>query len=347
MSKRLQVIHEGQLDLVGFKIPCYVLEDGTRVLSSRGMQDALKLVDEQAPPSGQKPGTRMARLFGYTTLKEFIFKDKDLDHFKPIECYNGNQKISGYEATVLADICEAMLDARRAGVHLTVRQRLIADQAEMLMRGFARIGIISLVDEATGYQSIREKDALQEILRLYVSEDILKWQLTFKETFYMQIFRLKGWSYSATGIRKRPGIVGRYTNDYIYAAMPPGVMERIKEQTPKGKSEKFKYRFFQSLTPEIGREKLKEQILMVTTLMGASRSWQQFQMLFANMFGGQLKLDLGFDDTPNTPAKPKNDFDQNLKGLLNVPPPPKDDKGEMDDEEPETPPEPKPKKPKK
>jgi uncharacterized phage-associated protein len=33
-------------------LPCYVLEDGTRVLSSRGMQDALKMVDESSPTQG-------------------------------------------------------------------------------------------------------------------------------------------------------------------------------------------------------------------------------------------------------------------------------------------------------
>ena len=47
MSK-LKVMYEGILDLANCKIPCYVLEDGTRVLSGRQMQTALKLTDDMS-----------------------------------------------------------------------------------------------------------------------------------------------------------------------------------------------------------------------------------------------------------------------------------------------------------
>jgi len=34
--------HEGEINLVGVKLPCYVLEDGTRVLSVPETQEVLK-----------------------------------------------------------------------------------------------------------------------------------------------------------------------------------------------------------------------------------------------------------------------------------------------------------------
>jgi hypothetical protein len=34
---------KGELKLGDFSIPCYVLENGTRVLSGRGIQEALKM----------------------------------------------------------------------------------------------------------------------------------------------------------------------------------------------------------------------------------------------------------------------------------------------------------------
>jgi hypothetical protein len=40
------------------------------------------------------------------------------------------------------------------------RRSNIADQCEALVRGFARVGIIALVDKATGYQKDRARDAL-------------------------------------------------------------------------------------------------------------------------------------------------------------------------------------------
>ena len=165
MSKK--ITHEGIIDLNGFEIPCYVLEDGTRVLSGRGMQDALNMVDI-VPEGKQNVGTRLTRYLDQKSLKPFIFKGKDVDHFKPIVCYKGDTKINGFEATILSDICDGFLEARKH-IELSKRQQIIAEQAEILIRAFARVGIIALVDEATGYQEVREKDALKQFLQKLVN----------------------------------------------------------------------------------------------------------------------------------------------------------------------------------
>jgi len=166
-----EIKYEGDLDLAGLTIPCYVLKNGTRVLSGRGMQNALKMVDETTGGK-QSAGTRLLRYLNQKSLKEFIYNDKGQDHFKPIKCFRGETQINGYEATILADICDGFLEARKH-IHLSPRQEIIATQCEILMRGFAKVGIIALVDEATGYQYDREKDELQKILKLYISKDLL------------------------------------------------------------------------------------------------------------------------------------------------------------------------------
>lgn len=181
-----QIKYEGTLDLGGFTLPCYVLEDGTRVLSGRKMQETLKVVD------GNVSGTKLPQFLASSAFKPFIFNNKEAAHFEPIICYKGKQQINGYEATVLTDICEAVLSARRSGVKLTERQNIVANQCEILLSAFARIGIIALIDEATGYQNEREHFELQKILSAYISDEILKWQLTFTDDFYRQIYRLWG-----------------------------------------------------------------------------------------------------------------------------------------------------------
>src|SRR4051794_8117132 len=187
MNEKLRKVkYEGELDLAGFKLPCYVLEDGTRVLSTMGVQLALKMVDQN---DKQKSGTRLDENLNQKSLQPFISHRERPDGFKPIICYKGGVKINGYEATVLADICNIYLEARR-NIHLSPRQAIIADQCEILMRAFAKVGIIALVDEATGYQYEREKAELQAILKVFISEEILKWQETFQIDFYKQIFRL-------------------------------------------------------------------------------------------------------------------------------------------------------------
>lgn len=49
----------------------------------------------------------------------------------------------GYEASALADMCEVILDARKAGL-LRKAQLHYADYCEILLRSFARVGIIVL-----------------------------------------------------------------------------------------------------------------------------------------------------------------------------------------------------------
>nr|DAY33434.1 MAG TPA: P63C domain protein [Caudoviricetes sp.] len=292
-----QISHEGVLNLGGISIPCYVLEDGTRVLSGRGMQEALKMVDE-VEDGKQTAGTRLTRYLNQKSLKPFIYKDKEQDHFKPIICYKGTMKINGYEATILADICEAFLEARNI-IELSTRQKIIADQCEILVRGFARVGITALVDEATGYQYERERDALQVILKAYINEELLKWQKTFPDMFYYEIFRLNKWDYTVKGIQKRPGVIGKWTNQLIYKQLPKGVLEELKNKTPKSIEGNYTARFFQSLTPDIGHPALTAQIYKVIALMNISNNWKEFRSNFVRMVNrenGQLEFDFDTED---------------------------------------------------
>ncbi|MDD1524151.1 hypothetical protein CYV15_09625 [Riemerella anatipestifer] len=302
MTNKKQILHEGELHLGGMIIPCYVLSDGTRVLSGRGMQEALKMVDT-AEDGKQNPGTRLHRYLNQKSLEPFIYKEKEQDHFNPVACYKGETKINGYEATVLADICEAFLDARKE-IKLSPRQKIIADQCEILIRGFARVGIVALVDEATGYQYDRERFELQKILNAYISDEILKWQLTFTDDFYKEIYRLWNLPFIPKYIKNKPSFIGKLTNKYIYDLLPKGVVDKIKEKTGKTEKGNWKYKWHQSLTPEIGKEHLKKQIIEVTTLMSVSQSKEQFDSLFQQKYNKQpVQLKLEFEETPISSKK--------------------------------------------
>jgi hypothetical protein len=311
MENKKQISHEGELHLGGMSIPCYILEDGTRVLSGNAMQNALKLQDE----SDNASGTRLARYLNQTTLKPFIYKDKAPGHFDPIVCYKGEQKINGYEATVLADICEAFLDARK-NIKLSARQRIIADQCEILIRGFARVGIVALVDEATGYQYERERFELEKILNAYISDEILKWQLTFTDDFYREIYRLWKLPFIPKYIKNKPSFIGKLTSKYIYEQLPKGVVDRIKEKTGKTEKGNWKYKWHQALTPEIGREHLKKQIIEVTTLMSISQSKEQFDSLFQQKYNTTpVQLQLEFNEEIKNDS-PNDDFDKGIDKIL-------------------------------
>ena len=307
-----QIKYEGTLNLGENKLPCYVLEDGTRVLSGRKMQEILKVVD------GNISGTKLPQFLSNSILKPFIFSNKDAAHFDPIICFKGKQRINGNEATVLTDICEAILRARRSGVKMTERQQIVANQCEILLSSFAKIGIIALIDEATGYQNEREHFELQKILSAYISEEILKWQLTFTDDFYREVYRLWGLPFIPKYIKNKPSFIGKLTTKYIYDLLPDGVVDKIKEKTGKTDKGNWKYKWHQSLTPEIGREHLKKQIIEVTTLMSISKSKSEFNELFERKYNAKpIQLELEFNEDINeVKSKSNDDFDKGIDKII-------------------------------
>jgi len=304
-NKENLITHEGVLRLgEGKELPCYVLVDGTRVLSGQGMQEILKIVD-----GSTKTGDKLTEFLGRKSLKPFmakiddsvfvdsrkkgqnqeenqfnsLFVNKNDVAVKPLVCYKGDQKINGYTATSLVDICNIMLEARKH-IELTPRQRIVAEQCEILVRSFAKVGIIALVDEATGYQYEREMDALQLVLKKFISEELLEWQKRFPDIFFREIFRLNGWDFSVKSIKKySPSIIGKWINTLIYEQLPPGVLEEIKSKTPVSENGNKLARYHQWLSWEVGVPILDKQINKIITLFQLSDNmndvWSGFEKM--------------------------------------------------------------------
>lgn len=261
---------ETPLKIGTLEIPCYVLEDERRVLSGRGMQDALSL--------GQSHGALLKQFLDSDNIKPFINNDLAMvlnDPIKFIRPGRGGIPALGYEATVLVDICHAILDARKEK-KLTAKQKNIANQAEILTRAFSKVGIIALVDEATGFQGIRARRALEKILEKFIAEEFRKWAKTFPDEFYEHLYRLRGWYYYNPESVKRPSVIGTYTNDLIYERLAPGVLDELRKKNPKDEKGRRKQKLHQWLTEDVGHPRLREHIASVITLMKASTNWRNF-----------------------------------------------------------------------
>lgn len=289
-----KITHEGKLNLIDHEINCYVLKDGTRVLSGRGIQETLKLVDD--PTSS---GTRILRLLGQTSLEPFLYKDREKNHFEPIVCYSGKKKINGYEATVLVDICDAMLDARSSGINLGLRQEIVAKQCEILIRAFAKVGITALVDEATGYQRIRDDDALQKYLNKILSEELVAWAKKFPNEFYENIYKLKKWEWH--GMKKNHySVVAYYTNNLIYERIAPGLLDELKNRSPVNNKGKRKNKLHQWLNEDAGNPMLSQHLHTIVILQRQAivngQSWDRFVKTIDQVMpkkGNTLELNLG------------------------------------------------------
>lgn len=181
----------------------------------------------------------------------------------------------GYDARILPLACDIWLQARENGL-LQDQQQDKAKKAELLMRALAHVGIIALVDEATGFQHIRAKDALAKILEAFVAKELQPYVKRFPSEFYEEIFRLRGLNYP-TGTVKRPQYFGHITNDIIYRRLAPGVWKELKEKSLKDEKGRLKNKLFQSLTPDVGDPRLQKVITQVVTIMQLSNSWHDFK----------------------------------------------------------------------
>jgi hypothetical protein len=262
------------------EIPCYVLEDGRRVLVQTSMIDSL---DMSRGGSNKSGGDRLAKFTAGKGINPYISADLSDRTRNPIKFRTPRGAIAyGYEATALADICEAVLQARADG-RLQLQQEHIAKRCEILMRGFARVGIIALVDEATGFQEVRARRALEQILEKFISDELLKWAKMFPDEFYQQLARLRGLHYSEIAT-KRPAYIGHLTNDIVYERLAPGILKELKDITPKDDMGRRKHKYHQRLTEDIGNPRLREHLWAVIALMRASSNWRNFYSLLNRAF---------------------------------------------------------------
>lgn len=282
----LEATHEGMVRLTDeIVIPCAVLKDGTRVLTQTEFVKSLGRTGnvKRGGVYLDERGTNVPVFLSANNLQPFIDDDL-LQAAKPVPFRTlRNQRGVGYRAEFLPEVCNIFLDAKDAGV-LRPSQVHIAERCKILIRAYATVGIIALVDEATGYQEVRARNALDLILAKYLSDHKLKWAKTFPDEFYIEIFRLRDWEYRDLGFRSRPPVVGKYTNDIVYERLAPGVLEKLQELNPTNEQGNRSSKHFQWLTEDHGVPELKSHLSGVIALMKASANWRDFQRLLARAY---------------------------------------------------------------
>jgi hypothetical protein len=246
--------HRGVIKIGDLKIACFVLDDGRRVLSGRGMTAAIGMKGR---------GQGIARISGLKVLNSFENKSLSVAIQTPIRFLGGSPKVGvpsdGFEATVLQDLCEVLLQARDADLLKTETEARYAQYADVLIRAFARVGIIALVDEATGFQSERPTDALEKYLELIISKELAAWVKKFPDEFYENIYKLKGWVWPGMG-KNRYSVVGHYTRDLVFERLAPGLLPALEKKSPKDDKGNRPAKLHMWLTQDIGDPMLAQHM---------------------------------------------------------------------------------------
>jgi hypothetical protein len=268
--------HKGILNIPGVTedIECHILPDGTRLLSRISV---LKAIGRTGKAKGGRAFDDEFKLPVFLTaknLKPFINNDLAMNS-KPIIFipHGSGSSIIGYKAELLPQICEVFLKLRDEGEPLESQMNIVK-QSDILMRGLAHVGIIALVDEATGYQYDRARDALAKILEKFIAKELQPWTRAFPLEFYKEIFRLRNWPFDPASMRS-PRVLGKYTNNIVYARLAPGVLEELRKKTPVVDGRR-KHKMYRWLTGEIGHPKLLAHLEGVKIVMRESQTWDEF-----------------------------------------------------------------------
>lgn len=274
----LTVTHEkNPLRIGDVEIACAVLEGGIRVISLRAVTKAL---GRSRPKGGQKGGgVEMPYFLAADNLKPFISNDLR-GGVETTMVYNSlcGGMTYGIPADLLTDICEVFLKARDAGpgvLHHT--QISLAQNAEKLMRGLAKVGIRALVDECTGYQEVRPKDDLQSFLDLLITDKYTPWiTRKFPRWFFKELSRITGISIQ----NGTPGYFGYLINELVYDRLGnPEVTPTLQSKNPRNPETGRRPRcHWQHLTTNFGIPVLDLHFATLKGLMQHSTNLQQLIM---------------------------------------------------------------------
>lgn len=293
--KILKATHEGKIHIGDKSLNVAVLEDKTRIIT----QSAVFKAFGRTKRGRAKDDIRVLNRPPFIDAKNLQpLIDNDLDVvLNPIEylTIKGN-KTRGFNADILPKICKLYLDARENNM-LVTQQIPLARASEILLVALSKIGITALVDEATGFQDKRVKDALQKILDKYLLEEAKTYRVTFPLELYKEWFRLNGWQWKPENAQKRPGVIGRWTNKYIYERIAPNLLVELEKKNPKNKKGYRDHKHFQFLTNEIGEPKLREFFGGLLALAKASMTWKKYVRLVERAYpkiGDQISIN--FED---------------------------------------------------
>lgn len=273
--------YEGEFPLGGTPIGCAVLPNGTRIITQATFLRALGR--SRSPKAGTGVLSTVDELPFFLqaeALKPYISDDL-MQSTTPIfyRTKSGGKGV-GYDARLLPMVAEVYLKFRdetlRERGEIPARYERMIAAADVLVRALANVGIIALVDEATGFQRDRAADALATILEAFIAKELQPWVRTFPDEFYVHLFRLRGLEFPKDTV-KRPQYFGHLTNDIVYRRLAPNVLEELRKETPRRDDGRLKHHLFRRLTSDVGHPKLREHLASVITIMKLSDDYDDFE----------------------------------------------------------------------
>jgi len=279
-SRPLEASHQGSLKIGDVELEVYVLDDGRRLFHKRGMARALGLKSE----GGNAFMKTLSRKGLGSAIPEQLWEKIE----KPIvfNPMNGDPA-HGFEATVLIEVCDAIIQARN-DKKLAPSQAFLAIQAEIIVRAAAKLGIIALVDEATGYIADKRKEEYRELFQAFIRDELREWEKEFPDKFFDMIYRLYGLKRKDPKSFQHPSFFGKFIRKYIYqpiAYSNGAILEELDRMNPVVYSNgKRKYKLHQFLTDEVGLPAFRQHLWQVVGIGQVVKNKDEFDAAFYRAF---------------------------------------------------------------
>lgn len=277
---------KGPIKIFDIELDCYILRDGTAVLNKGKMMKAIGRAWKGTSR------TERPNFIGAINLQPFIRPELE-ERLKGIEFYDGGKLISGYHADILPLVCNVYLEAREAD-KLTENQKPIAQTCEILIRSFARVGIVALIYEQLGFEKYKHPDALKLLVESYLAEEVRKWSKEFPDELFFQMDRIYG--NEKTSSRNRPLYYAKFIRKYLYSPIEKGlVLAELDHKNPRDDKGRRSHRHHSNLNEEIGLPVLRSQIWQIIGILKTASNKQHFERSFARMMGQTWQADM-FED---------------------------------------------------
>lgn len=283
----IEATNEGKLPIGDIELDCYVLKDKRRIFNKKALGRALGM------KSGG--GNVFLRTFNRKGVRSVI-PDSLMEKLENPILFKrvGLDPAHGYEGAVLIEICDALCEARKQG-KLTKTQEFLGVQAEIILRSSAKIGIIALIDEATGYVADRQRAEYRELFREFIREEVRQWEKEFPDQFFDIIYKM--YNLRRKSPNRHPQFFGHFINKYIYTPLANSngaILEVLREKNPVvyiNGGRRYKMSMF--LTDIVGLPAFRQHLWQVVGIGNATRSKEGFERGFRLAFpqsGDQLPI---------------------------------------------------------
>jgi hypothetical protein len=268
----------GVLPMGEAELPVFVLDNGVRVISRTGATGLL---------TDKKGGGNLESYLRVEALEGYIPPDLPglSIEFELEEVVN--KRVVGFSAETFIEICRAYVKALSDGVLGTDRQREIAVKASMFLASCAKVGLIALIDEATGYQYDRAVDALTVKLKAFLADEMREWEKTFPNDLWIEFGRLTKWKGSVT---QRPKYWGHLVTELVYGYLDSDVTKWLKDNHPQPRHGR---NWHQWLSEQYGLQKLVQHIYILIGVAKTCHNMRELREKMAEMYGkGPVQLTL-------------------------------------------------------